>query len=126
MVCLSRPYYFRYFKDSLPQILLGPFLNISPHISLNKYLKHTKTATVRPIFKRYHRTKINNNYRPVRLPNIFPKIYELFPHEKTFLSKFISAYRKSYISNHVLISLMENWKKWLDQKKFVGPVLMGL
>ena len=24
---LSRPYHFRFFKDCLPQILLGPFLN---------------------------------------------------------------------------------------------------
>ena len=26
--CLSRPYYFKFFKGCLPQILLGPFLNI--------------------------------------------------------------------------------------------------
>ena len=44
----------------------------------------------------------------------------------TFLSKFIFAYHKSYISNHVLIRLIENWKKSLDQKKFVGAVLMDL
>ena len=44
----------------------------------------------------------------------------------TFLSKFISAYRKSYSSNNVLIRLIENWKKSLDQKKFVGAVLMDL
>ena len=63
--------------------------------------------------------------------NIFSTIYERFLHEnltnyvETFLSKFISAYRKSY-SNHVLIRLIENWKKSLDQKKFVGAVLMDL
>ena len=44
----------------------------------------------------------------------------------TFLSKFISAYRKSYSTNHVLIRLIENWKKSLDEKKFVGAVLMDL
>ena len=27
MVCLSRSYLFKFFKDCLPQILLGPFLN---------------------------------------------------------------------------------------------------
>ena len=49
------------------------------------------------------------------------KIYERFLHEnlksyvETFLSKFISAYRKSY-RNNVLIRLKENWKKSLDQK----------
>ena len=70
------------------------------------------------------------NYRPVSLLNIFSKIYERFLHENltdyvdSFLSKFMSAYRKSYSSNHVLIRLIENWKKSLDQKKFVGAVLM--
>ena len=27
MVCLSRPYHFKFFKGCLPQILLSPFLN---------------------------------------------------------------------------------------------------
>ena len=39
---------------------------------------------------------------------------------------FISVYKKSYSSNHVLIRLIESWKKSLDQKKFVGAVLMDL
>ena len=26
--CLGRPYHFKFFKGYLPQILLGPFLNI--------------------------------------------------------------------------------------------------
>ena len=60
------------------------------------------------------------------------KIYERFIHDclssyaKSFLSKFISAYRKSYSSNHVLLRLIENWKKSLDNKNFVGTVLMDL
>ena len=80
---------------------------INNDISLNKYSEHAKTATVRAIFKKDDRTKIKN-YRPVSLLNIFSKIYERFLHENlinyvdTFLSKFISAYRKSYSSNHVL------------------------
>ena len=60
------------------------------------------------------------------------KIYERFIHDclssyaESFLSKFISAYRKSYSSNHVLLRLKENWKKSLDNKNFVGTVLMDL
>ena len=104
---------------------------ISCDISKNKYFEHAKTATVRPIFKKDDRTKVKN-YRPVTLLNMFSKIYEKFLRENltnyvnTFLSKFISAYRKSYSTNHVLIRLIENWKKSLDEKKFVGAVLMDL
>ena len=32
MVCLTRPYPFKFFKRYLPQILLGPFLNSLSHI----------------------------------------------------------------------------------------------
>ena len=48
------------------------------------------------------------------------------PFVDKFLSVFISAYRKSYSSNHVLIRLTENWKQSLDNQKFVGAVLMDL
>ena len=83
------------------------------NISKNKYSKHAETATVRPIFEKDDRTKIKN-YRPVSLLNIFSKIYGRFLHENlmnhinTFISIFISAYRKCYSTNHVLIGLTEN------------------
>ena len=74
---------------------------ITCDISKNKYSEHAKTTTVRPIFKKDGRTKFKI-YRPVNLLNMFSKIYEKFLHENatnyvnTFLSKFVSAYRKSY------------------------------
>ena len=72
------------------------------------------------------------SYRPVNLLHIFCKIYERLLQENltnyvnTFLSKFISAYPKSYSSSHVLICLVENWKNSLEEKKFVCVVLMNL
>ena len=45
------------------------------------------------------------------------------PFVNSFLSEFISAYRKTYSTNHALIRLIENWKT-LDQHKFVGAFLM--
>ena len=94
---------------------------ITCDISKNKYSEQATAATVRPIFKKDDRTEIKN-YRPVSLLNMFSKIYENFLNENltkyvnTFLSKFISAYRKSYSKNHVLIRLIENWKKSPDEK----------
>ena len=37
MACLSRPYHFKFFKDCLPQILLGSFLNTLSHIYLYQF-----------------------------------------------------------------------------------------
>ena len=48
------------------------------------------------------------------------------PFVNEIMSKFISAYRQKYSSNHVLLRLLEEWKKHLDDKKFVGAVLMDL
>ena len=48
------------------------------------------------------------------------------PFVKNFLFIFISVYRKSYSSNHVLIRLIENWKQSIDNEKFVGALLMDL
>ena len=62
--------------------------------------------------------------------NAFSKIYESFLHDNLFnftekiLSKFVSAYGKSYSSNHALLKLIEEWKKFLDDKNIIGAVLM--
>ena len=42
------------------------------------------------------------------------------------LSDFIAAYRKIYSSSHVLIRLIEIWKKHLENKKILGTILMDL
>ena len=36
MVYLVRPYHFKFFKDCLPQILFGPFLNILTRIYVSE------------------------------------------------------------------------------------------
>ena len=68
------------------------------------------------------------NYRPASLLNGFSKIYERFLHDSKFmvkvLPKFVSAYGKSYSSNHILQKLIEEWKKSLDDKNIIGAVLM--
>ena len=90
----------------------------------NKYSEEPKTALVRPIFKKNERNKIGN-YRSVSILNGIPKIYEscfhnsLSSYAETILSNFISAYKRSYSSNHVLLRLTENWKKSRDNKNFM-------
>ena len=42
------------------------------------------------------------------------------------LSVFLSAYRSSYSSQHVLIRLIEEWRQKLNSDHFVGAVLMDL
>ena len=92
-----------------------------------------KIAHVTPVFKTDKKDRQNkSNYRPISVLGVFSKIVERFieiktnEHIETVLSVFIAAYRKKYSTNHVLIRLIESWKLQLDNKKFVGAVLMDL
>ena len=66
------------------------------------------------------------NYRRVYILNCFSKIYEGFAYhiltnftEKNF-SLFVATYRKYCSSNHVLLWLIEERKKSLDEKSIIG------
>ena len=104
---------------------------INKDLKENKFSEKAKTALVRPIYKKDDRDKIKN-CRPVSLSNGFSKIYERFLHDslskltEKILSKFVSAYKKSYSSNHVLLKLIEEQNKSLDDKNIIGAVLMDL
>ena len=95
------------------------------------FSENAKNANVPPIYKKSDRSS-KLNYRPVSLLNVFSKVMERWTKEKIepfankILSKFISAYRQKFSSNHVLLRLLEEWKMHLDNKKFVGAVLMDL
>ena len=45
---------------------------------------------------------------------------------ENFLSIYVTAYRKGHSTQHVLIRIIEEWKKGLDDGNFVGAILMDL
>ena len=51
---------------------------------------------------------------------------QFMPFIENQLSVFLSAYRSSYSSQHLLIPLIEEWRQKLDCDDFVGAVLMDL
>ena len=50
-ICLGRPYHFKFFKGCLPQILLGPFLNILPYVW--HYISFSKDLETCPKIRTY-------------------------------------------------------------------------
>ena len=71
-------------------------------------------------------------YRPLNVCTSFSKIIErynlntMFEHVNKILSKHITAYRKGHSCQHVLLNLTEEWRKYIDQNKIVGGLLMDL
>ena len=45
MVCWGRPCHFKFFKDCLPQILLGPFLNTLSHLIVSFFIQFVSSVT---------------------------------------------------------------------------------
>ena len=52
--------------------------------------------------------------------------YQTIPYLNSILSVFISAYRKNYSCQHVLLLMIEMWRRCLDENKVVGAILMDL
>ena len=113
-------------------VITKPITNIiNLTIQTGTYPELLKTVTVSPVFKKEDPLS-KENYRPISLLDIFSKISErydlnqLLPHFNKIMSDKISAYRKNYSTQHVLLRLIENWKRCLDENKIVGAVSMDL
>ena len=90
-----------------------------------------KYANVNPIFKK--EDKLNKrNYRPVSVLTSLSKIYESVMNDQLsdyFVNLFdnmLSAFRKGYSCQSVLMKCIEDWKCALDNNNFVGVLFMDL
>ena len=104
---------------------------INQSIKENIFPTLLKLAAILPFYKKDDRSD-KKNYRPVSilsaLSKIFGKIFQtqISTYMEDKLSMYISAYRKGHSTQHVLIRMIEDWKKSLDDDKLVGAVLMDL
>ena len=112
---------------------LTPLLTkaINTSIAQNAFPENTKTASVIPLDKGKPNKNEMSNFRPVSVLNTFSKIYERVLKDQInspwhIFHRFLSAYRKNYSSQNILISLTEEWRKKLDNNFVVGAVLTDL
>ena len=90
-----------------------------------------KFADITPAYKKKDPT-LAENYRLVSvLPTVsrvFERIIqkELSTHTERFLSPYFCGNRKRFSTQFTLTSLIEKWKKCLDNKGYTGAVLMDL
>ena len=92
-----------------------------------------KMADISPIYKKLDNL-CKSNYRSVNLLSVLYKLFESIMAEKLttyfdfdhILSPLLSAYRKGYSCQHVILRLTELWRNALDNNKYVGTVAMDL
>ena len=109
---------------------------------MNSTIKHRKFVSepeckesiVSPLYKNPEKGSRlqKSDFRPVSVLTAFSKIFEkyyqnsMLKFTESILSEKISAYRKGSSCQHVLMSLTEQWRKYIDQNQYVGAVLMDL
>ena len=90
-----------------------------------------KLAEISPIFKKCDNLR-KENYRSVNLLTITSKVFERIISDQliifftNLLSPSLSAYRKGYNCQHVILRLTEYWRQALDSGNVVGTVAMDL
>ena len=112
--------------ESLTPLLIKSINSSTEH---NIFADLAKTALVSPLDKEKPNKNDIANFRPVSILNTFLKIYErvvknqLLHGMGNVFSPQISAYRKSYNSQHILLCLIEEWREYLDKDFVVGAVM---
>ena len=90
-----------------------------------------KLADITPVYKKKDPTLVEN-YRPVSVLPSVSKIFERIIQKQfsnyvdEFLSPYFCGYRKGFNTQYALLSLIEKWKKELDNKGYAGAILMDL
>ena len=86
-----------------------------------------KIGEITPVYKANDQIS-KTNYRPITVLSAISKIYErlMFEQVKSFLSQYLCGFRKGYNTQQALVRFLEECKSVLDNKGFVGGILMDL
>ena len=88
-------------------------------------------ADVTPVYKKKDPT-LAENYMPVNVLPSVSKVFERIIQNQIkncvdeILSPYLCGYRKGFSTQSALLSLIEKWRKALDNKGYAGVVLMDL
>ena len=105
--------------------------NFNNSLSCSAFPTGMKYADVTPIHKEDDKTD-KTNYRPISiLPNL-SKVYErlmynqISPWFDSVFSKFQCGFQKVFNAQHCLLTMLEKWRKTLDEGGETGAVLADL
>ena len=112
--------------------IIQPLTSIVNYSLLNStFPDRMKVAQVVPLHKK-NSTLEKGNYRPVSVLPVLSKIFERAIHcqlVKFFnhhFNDYLSAFRPGYGCQTVLLKVIEDWKRALDENKYLAAILMDL
>ena len=118
-------------KENVDIISHFLYHNFNNSLSCSTFPTGMKYADVTPIHKKDDKTD-KTNYRPISiLPNL-SKVYErlmynqISPYFDSVFSKFQCGFRKGFNAQHCLLTMVEKWRKTLDEGGETGAVLTDL
>ena len=100
-------------------------------IEKSDFPQNLKLADITPVYKKNDPLD-KTNYRPVNVLPVVSKIFERIMQKQindfiiSFLSPYLCGYRKVFNTQHALLTLVENWRKRFDNKRFCGEMLIDL
>ena len=127
-------------SNSIPPKILKKSSKVSASVShklfndsieKSDFPQNLKLADITPVYKKNDPLD-KTNYRPVSILPVVSKIFERIMQKQindfiiSFLSPYLCGYRKGFNTQHALLTLVENWRKSLDNKGFGGAILMDL
>ena len=109
------------------------YLTDSINYSLREsiFLEELKHSEVIPVYKKLDPLK-KENYRPVSLLPHVSKVFERIIYQqintymKDKLSKCLTGFRKSHGTQHLLVTMLEKWKKAVDNGEYVSALFLDL
>ena len=112
-------------------IIIIIIIIINASITSLTFPNDAKRAEISPLFKKNDNLS-KNNYRPLSILTALSKILEglicdqLSCYMNDIMSMHLSAYRKRYSCNNLLIKCIEEIRKSLDNGEYVGCLLIDL
>ena len=110
-----------------------PHLTVTINYSLreNIFREELKRSEVIPLYKELDPLK-KEKYRPVSLLPHVSKVFEIIickqinTYMEDKLSKYLTGFKNSYGTQHLLVTVLEKWKKAADNGKYVSALFLDL
>ena len=118
-------------KDSIDVYLAHLTNSVNHSLQTSVFPRKLREAEVIPLYKKLDPLS-KENYRPVSLLPHLSKVFEriIYKQINSYMedkfAKCLTGFRKSHGTQHALLTMLEKWKKGIDNGSYVSALFMDL